>query len=51
LPSPPAKSTAHIATYGQHAVDVFYVKDAYGHQILHPAKRYAVHQAVLAAVA
>ncbi len=44
-------STAHIATYGQHAVDVFYVKDAYGHQILHPAKRYAVHQAVLAAVA
>jgi [protein-PII] uridylyltransferase len=44
-------STAHIATYGQRAVDVFYVKDAYGHQILHPAKRYAVHQAVLVAVA
>ncbi|MFZ4541459.1 MAG: [protein-PII] uridylyltransferase [Rickettsiales bacterium] len=27
--------TAHIATYGKKAVDVFYVKDAYGIKIIH----------------
>ncbi len=30
--------TAHIATYGQKAIDVFYVKDAYGLKVTHPAK-------------
>lgn len=30
--------SAHIATFGSMAVDVFYVKDAYGHKILHYAK-------------
>ena len=41
--------TAHIATYGQKAVDVFYVKDAYGMKLLHPTKLAAVQQALLAA--
>lgn len=44
-------ATAHVATYGGRAVDVFYVKDAYGHKLLHPAKRMQVEQAVLAAIA
>lgn len=43
--------TAHIATYGQRAVDVFYVKDAYGHKITHYAKQAQVQQALLAAIA
>ncbi len=30
--------TAHISTYGEKAVDVFYVKDAFGLQITHPNK-------------
>lgn len=30
--------TAHIATYGQKAVDVFYVKDAYGIKLDHKTK-------------
>lgn len=41
--------TAHIATYGQLAVDVFYVKDAYGHKLTHTAKQTQVRQVLLAA--
>jgi [protein-PII] uridylyltransferase len=40
-------TTAHIATYGQKAVDVFYVKDAYGIKITHPAKLATIEQALL----
>lgn len=40
--------TAHIATYGQKAVDVFYVKNAYGHKITHPAKLAQVQQTLIA---
>ena len=36
--------SSHIATYGQRAVDVFYVKDAYGHKILHKAKQEKLQQ-------
>lgn len=42
--------TAHIATYGQLAVDVFYVKDAYGHKLTHYARQAQVQQALLDAV-
>ena len=43
--------TAHIATYGQKAVDVFYVKDAYGHKITHPAKLQQIQTTLHAYVA
>lgn len=43
-------TTAHIATYGQKAVDVFYVKDAYGMKLHHPRKREMVQQALFAAL-
>lgn len=39
--------TAHIATYGQKAVDVFYVKNAYGHKLEHPAKLAQVEQRLM----
>lgn len=42
--------SAHVATYGARAVDVFYVKDAYGHKLVHPMKRELVEQAVLDAI-
>ena len=41
--------TAHIATYGKKAVDVFYVKDAYGIKIIHTTKLAHVEHALLAA--
>lgn len=41
--------TAHIATYGKKAVDVFYVKDAYGIKIIHYTKLEQVQKALLAA--
>jgi [protein-PII] uridylyltransferase len=42
-------TSAHIATYGQKAVDVFYVKDAYGLKLEHKAKRAAVMEALMGA--
>jgi [protein-PII] uridylyltransferase len=42
--------TAHIATYGQKAVDVFYVKDAYGIKLDHPAKLVAVQKKLMEAI-
>jgi len=41
--------TAHIATYGKKAVDVFYVKDAYGIKVIHRAKLEQLQQALLTA--
>ena len=29
-------SSAMVATYGERAVDVFYVRDGYGHKVAHP---------------
>ncbi|MFZ4124819.1 MAG: [protein-PII] uridylyltransferase [Rickettsiales bacterium] len=43
--------TAHIATYGQKAVDVFYIKDAYGLKLDHPAKRAQVIEHVMSVIA
>jgi len=42
--------TAHINTYGQLAVDVLYVKDAYGHKITHHAKMAQVKEALAVAI-
>lgn len=39
--------TAHINTYGQLAVDVFYVKDAYGHKLTHNARQAQLQQTLL----
>jgi [protein-PII] uridylyltransferase len=39
--------TAHIATYGRRAVDVFYVKDAYGIKVIHYTKLEQVQRALL----
>ena len=30
-------SSAMVSTYGERAVDVFYVRDGFGHKISHPA--------------
>lgn len=42
--------TAHIATYGQLAVDVFYVKDGYGHKVTHHARQSQLEQALRQAI-
>lgn len=42
--------TAHINTYGQLAVDVFYVKDSYGHKITHHARQSQLEQALRDAI-
>jgi [protein-PII] uridylyltransferase len=42
--------TAHINTYGQLAVDVFYVKDSYGHKLNHQAKQAQLRDALRAAI-
>lgn len=43
--------TAHIATYGQKAVDVFYIKDAYGLKLNHPTKKAQVVEHVMSMIA
>ena len=43
-------SSAHIATYGEQAVDVFYVRDLYGHKITHRSKLRSTKEALLAAL-
>jgi [protein-PII] uridylyltransferase len=44
-------STSMVATYGERAVDVFYVRDGFGHKIVHPARLDAVEKRLKAAVA
>jgi len=39
-------ASAHITTYGERAVDVFYVKDLFGLKVLHPAKLKQVGETV-----
>lgn len=43
-------STAMISTYGERAVDVFYVRDGFGHKIAHPTRREAVEKRLYAAL-
>jgi [protein-PII] uridylyltransferase len=37
-------SSAHIATFGERAVDVFYVRDLFGHKVMHPQKLKAIEE-------
>jgi [protein-PII] uridylyltransferase len=43
--------SAQLATYGTKAVDVFYVKDAYGHKLVHTARLADVQRQLLAVCA
>ncbi|MEO0035391.1 MAG: hypothetical protein RLZZ501_1414, partial [Pseudomonadota bacterium] len=43
-------SSAHISTYGERVVDVFYVKDVFGHKVEHERKLERVRVTLLAAL-
>jgi [protein-PII] uridylyltransferase len=43
-------SSAMIATYGERVVDVFYVRDGFGHKITHPERIKAVETRLLKAI-
>jgi len=43
--------SAHVATYGERAVDVFYVKDVIGHKVTNANKKKAVERHLLEALA
>ena len=43
-------STSMIATYGEKAVDVFYVRDGFGHKIAHPSRLEALEKRLKAAL-
>ncbi len=44
-------SSAHISTYGERAVDVFYVRDVFGLKVESEAKLKAIRERLLAAIA
>jgi [protein-PII] uridylyltransferase len=44
-------SSAMISTYGERAIDVFYVRDGFGHKINHPDRQAAVEKRLLKALA
>jgi [protein-PII] uridylyltransferase len=39
-------SSAKISTYGEKVVDVFYVKDLFGHKVEHPQKLEQIRKAL-----
>jgi [protein-PII] uridylyltransferase len=43
-------SSAIIATYGERVVDVFYVRDGYGHKVTHPQRLASVETRLLKAL-
>jgi [protein-PII] uridylyltransferase len=43
-------SSAMVATYGERAVDVFYVRDGYGHKVTHPERLATVRERLLRAL-
>ncbi len=43
-------SSSIVATYGERAIDTFYVRDSFGHKITHPGKLAAVQKTILAAL-
>jgi [protein-PII] uridylyltransferase len=43
-------STAHISTYGERAVDVFYVKDVFGMKIYHEGKVQEIREKLITAL-
>ncbi len=44
-------STSMISTYGERAIDVFYVRDGFGHKIVHPTRLDAVEKRLRTALA
>ena len=42
-------ASAHISTFGERAVDVFYVTDLMGHKIANPAREAAIRRRLLTA--
>ena len=40
-------SSAMVATYGERAVDVFYVRDGFGHKLVDPSRLAALEQRLL----
>jgi [protein-PII] uridylyltransferase len=44
-------SSAKISTYGEKVVDVFYVKNLFGHKIEHPAKLAEIRKTLEAVLA
>ena len=43
-------SSAIVATYGERAVDVFYVRDGYGHKVVHPDRQASVAARIVKAI-
>jgi [protein-PII] uridylyltransferase len=43
-------SSAMIATYGERVVDVFYVRDGYGHKVTHPDRLKSIEARLLKAL-
>ncbi len=43
-------SSAHIATYGESAVDVFYVRNLFGHKITHASKLKSIEKELLSSL-
>ncbi len=43
-------SSAIVATYGERAVDVFYVRDAFGHKIVHPDRQASICDRIIKAM-
>jgi [protein-PII] uridylyltransferase len=43
-------SSAIIATYGERVVDVFYVRDGYGHKVIHPDRLASIEARLLKAL-
>ena len=43
-------SSAIVATYGELAVDVFYIRDIFGHKVLHPERLAAIEARLMKAL-
>ncbi|HEX4292535.1 MAG TPA: [protein-PII] uridylyltransferase [Rhizomicrobium sp.] len=43
-------SSAIVSTYGERAMDVFYVRDGFGHKIVHPARLKSVEERLVRAL-
>ncbi|HWA89036.1 MAG TPA: [protein-PII] uridylyltransferase [Rhizomicrobium sp.] len=43
-------SSAIVSTYGERAMDVFYVRDGYGHKIVHPVRLASIEERLLKAL-
>jgi [protein-PII] uridylyltransferase len=43
-------SSAIVSTYGERAMDVFYVRDGFGHKVTHPDRIKAIHARLIKAI-